>query len=529
MIRRFTHYSSLITAAAFAAACGRSGGEDSFRIPFTPGSVIDNTSDAGIAPSLKFDSKKNAHISYYDAGCKALKYIEGVQVEPGRFNWQPQVKTAEPNYKDCGKLENDLTIIRGQIVDMGPRSGKGVGYWNWLVLDREDRPHIVYYDGDTRQLKYAWAIGQAGDGSWVFKKVFLDSEGAIVGRWLTAAMDDATPQNIHVAYTDGQFKKVKYLRWNRSWDEESQKDRPRIETIDLVDLGNFPGTEPVGKPLATAEGSRTAIALSKQDVFVVYYSSSDGDLRLARRNISAPSGSPFAVQILDDLPPSKVPGSTDKTVGGDTHQDNVGTWTAAEIDSKGILHIAYADETNKDLKQILYNPSTSLWYPRYRRVKNFDVGKNQLQVELPPKEDGTPDIRVVSELPMSDVSGTGTTVLEEWAGEIVDNGSGAGTGVGAAMTLDPFNRAILSYRDGTTGDLKIAFQDSLTPSPTGHAWATVPLDNVKTVGIWSSLRTIPGKTPEDFKVGIAYQGYEILETGSRKHTLLFRYFEKLGT
>lgn len=481
---------------------------------------------------MRFDAQRNAFISYYDVKCKALKLIQGVPSEAG-YAWQPIVKTGDANLLDCGPLEENLAVIRGQIVDLGPRAGQGVGYFNWLLLDRDARPHVVYYDGDNRQLKYAWATGTNPDGTWEFKKVFLDSSGSAVGKWLTAALDEATPQNLHVAYVDSEFQKVKYLRWNRSWDEAAEKDRPVIADIELVDLGNVPGQEPTGKPLAAAEGSRVAVAISPgksvadQDIYVLYYSSSDGDLRLATRKALSPRGTAFAISILDDLPKTKASGSTPE-LPGDLTPDNVGLWPAAIVDPNGILHIAYVDDSNKDLKYLLYSSKLGKWFPRYQRVKNFDVSKIQVLVELLDPETVETETRVVSEQPLRDLSlSTGTTVLEEWVGEVVIDGSGAGTGVAASITLDPFNRAILSYRDGTTGDLRIAFQDSLTPSVVGHSWITVPLDDPRTVGMWSSVEVIAGEEPQDWALGISYQGFQLLETGARRHVLMFRYFDKL--
>lgn len=117
-----------------------------------------------------------------------------------------------------------LTIQTQNWTIVTVDSTADVGRYNALAVDSLGRPHISYYDQNSKDLKYARWTGN----SWQIQVV--DNIGD-VGASNSIALDAA--DNPHISYVDNTNYALKYARWNGSdW---------QIQTVVIVGgLGNFP-------------------------------------------------------------------------------------------------------------------------------------------------------------------------------------------------------------------------------------------------------------------------------------------------
>ena len=97
--------------------------------------VVDKANAVGKHNTLKFDSKGNAHISYYDELNGDLKLAHQL---PGQQRWKVRTVASQGN----------------------------VGLYNILALDANDRPHMAYF-GEDGQLFYA----RPEAGGWEVERV----------------------------------------------------------------------------------------------------------------------------------------------------------------------------------------------------------------------------------------------------------------------------------------------------------------------------------------------------------------------
>lgn len=196
---------------------------------------------------------------------------------------------------------------RIHIVDSAGR----VGGSNSLALDRDDVPHISYWDQTNKSLKYVkW------NGSGWFTET-VDGSGQSTGMSPSIAVDKKGFP--HIVYSSLLWVNkvthsiLKYAKWNGSaWN---------LETVD-------PGPW---------TGGYNSIALGKNDhPHISYYD--NGQLGYAKWN-----GRAWNLQTVDSPPP----GST-LLVGG---------WTSIALDKNNYPHISYYDRKNASIKYANWNGS----------------------------------------------------------------------------------------------------------------------------------------------------------------------------
>jgi hypothetical protein len=153
---------------------------DDLNVAFWTGStwvmrIVDSSGNQGLFPSLVIDSSNYAHVSYYDATNKRLKYAVGT---PDGSSW-------------------DL-----MIADLYGETGQ----YSSLALDSAGRPHIAYYADDGDNLKYTIL-----DGSW--QDTVIDSVDA-VGLYPSIALDSAGRP--YISYYDVTRRSLKFAYWTGS-------------------------------------------------------------------------------------------------------------------------------------------------------------------------------------------------------------------------------------------------------------------------------------------------------------------------
>ena len=170
-----------------------------------------------------------------------------------------------------------------------------------IALDSQDRPHVVWFDDSTQDLRYAIKDG----GSWNISTV--DSEGD-VGRFPSLALDEqGNPSISYYEQTGGSQGYIKHARWDGSkWDIQ------RIDKLDSVFLGHFGARKTNSLVLGTDD--RPIVAYSDEQVIRVAWR--DG----SRWNLET-------VLTVEDPP--------------------LGQQVSLAVDGSGVLHLTFADVTRK--------------------------------------------------------------------------------------------------------------------------------------------------------------------------------------
>lgn len=133
--------------------------------------VVEAGVGVGMFPSLILDPQGNAHISYYDANHKNLKYAHQqngkweVQVVDDSGNVGGYTSIAinsqgivQISYYDETNSALMLAVGNDELWQLSIVDEDGdVGKYNSLALDSQGNPHISYYDRTNRSLKYASA------------------------------------------------------------------------------------------------------------------------------------------------------------------------------------------------------------------------------------------------------------------------------------------------------------------------------------------------------------------------------------
>ena len=214
-------------------------------------STIDDggTGQAGMYSSLEIDSNDLIHVSYWGRNSD-LKYAAksasgGTWVDEivewgyitGEWTSIALDSNNEPFFSHVSETHDR--------VEIGYKSG---GYWTTptvdsgssgeidngtsIAIDSNDAKHIVYYDEDNGDLKYADFNTQSN----LWQNTVLDSTGD-VGKYPSIEID--SQDNIHVAYYDNGNQELKYAyydgtSWSSSTLDESGGMHPSL-TIDAYD------------------------------------------------------------------------------------------------------------------------------------------------------------------------------------------------------------------------------------------------------------------------------------------------------
>ena len=334
--------------------------------------TIDVQGNVGKYASIDLDGMGQPHVSYLEYATPAvLKYATWDQNGTTILTAGPAV----PGYTDIVVDSNNVPHIsyvgdsdsnnhanlehrqysgtppQWQSVDIIDAHANGaVGDFSSIVMGPNNRPCFSYYDGQSRDLKYAFWNGTA------WEKQIVD-EGS-VGKYTSIFLDSGGKP--HISYFDDSNNRLKYISygafgWNNPqvvdyqgtagthtsiWVNHQDNDRPHISYFGDPDdngVGELkyaylnPAAGWINQTVDNGGGARivgeySSIAGGNQgEIHISYYDDGGKDLKYAYYDGN------WHIEPVD--------------VGG-----MVGKYTSIAVDGNNTPHIVYYDETNGDLK-----------------------------------------------------------------------------------------------------------------------------------------------------------------------------------
>jgi len=193
--------------------------------------------DSNDCPQISYIDYKNGEVKYAikkgdsweiqivdkPEGAAWYKAVSSIVVDRNNYPHITYFYFTYPEYKYYLKY----AILTGSKWDIQVvESECGVGYYPSIALDKNDYPHIAYYDGKNGDLKYAW-----WDGSkWNIEVV--DSEGDVGSYCSIGLKKDGSPCISYYDATNGNLKYAWYGPEN-AIDLTSFSAKPNNDAITL--------------------------------------------------------------------------------------------------------------------------------------------------------------------------------------------------------------------------------------------------------------------------------------------------------
>jgi hypothetical protein len=299
-------------------------GETATELPSKPAWVIEevDTGNVGWDTSLALDAAGHPHIGHFDQGHFDLKYswFDGDQWQTVTVDSEGKVGTYASlaldsrgyphiSYHDLSNGALKYASWDGsqwilETVDQPSAGEKGyLGTDTSLALDRDDRPHISYYDYWKGALKYATWNGEG----WVCTVVDGGVAGQDVGQATSLALDaQGYP---HISYYDLNNIALKYAAWNGQ--------RWVIQRVDTADTA-----------------FRTSLALDRNGRPRISYTDTSNDFGILK--YAAWNGRRWVIQTVD-------------------RSGKVGSYSSLQLDRNDYPRISYNHIYTGDLKYAVWN------------------------------------------------------------------------------------------------------------------------------------------------------------------------------
>jgi hypothetical protein len=482
------------------------------------GKIVDDPGDQGdegLWTSLEVDYNFNVHVAYMSEKYDDLKYAK---------------RNAEGGW--------NITTLDGNR----PGNGTDVGSFASIAIDGEFRPHITYYDFTQDSIRHAWKT----DGEW--KGEVIENTG-MTGWYTSIAIDPGsntkTNDNIlHVSYYNVTRGDLKYAR-------KSDGGGWAIQTLDQTGAANiglftsisldgdarpaisylhasngtmryirrnrntgWSNPQIVNSNVSRDVGLATSLAISTSGVpFVSYLDATSGLLKMARTYgsfwqitplvSSPPSGLYSSIDVLGESPRiayyeqlnrnlmyAQYVGGSLWTGGRLDGYGDVGRYVSMEVDNTGVPHMAYYDNSRKDLLYASWNPqvSASGWYTQPVDYIN-EVG---WYTSIAVNDTNEPFISYYDQTTGSLRMAYRSRDVQAWITWVVDNiGLHEEGGVGAysSIDIDDQGKPHISYYDIENKTLKYAYWGGAwTGVPSPPAWIISTVDPaLADVGRFSSL------------------------------------------
>jgi hypothetical protein len=329
---------------------------------------------------------------------------------------------------------NDSNCADGGESIVAVDSGGNVGQYTSLALDAVGNPVISYYDVTNGDLKVAHCNdSNCADGG---ESIVAVDSGGNVGQFTSLVLDGLGRPVI--SYFDGSNTDLKLVHCN---DADCAGGG---ESFVTVDNGGFVG----------AYGSLELDAAGNP--VISYNDASKGDLKLAHCDDSNCAGGGESIVSVDSA-------------------GNVGVFTSLELGAAGEPVISYLDASNTALKLARCNDGncTGGGTSIVTVDNSGDVGwHSSLQLDaagnpvVSYQGNGTSDLKVVH-CEDVDCAGDGNSIVT------VDQLLSVGWET--SLVLDAAGRPVISHRDETLADLKLAHCETTTCAPPSCAGITATI------------------------------------------------------
>lgn len=392
----------------------------------------------------------------------------------------------------------------------------GVGQSASLSVDRNDRPHISYYDQVNGRLKYAHYDG----ANWLIEVVDTSPLAVSLDEWAAQAeptllenrlQDDLRPWETEallaplapdrlkpgvgrynsiatsaanaptIAYYDAVNGDLRVARrtgsgWEITVVEGTKEDTGKYVSL-AIDVNNhlhvsylddsneslkyayYDGSWTTETVDSDGVGAYTSIAVESEDALpqISYYDFFEGDLMYA----SPRTTGTWRIDRVDQ-------------------SGNTGLYSSITLDSNDHPHIAYYDESAGDMKYAYYDGTS------WNTERLYTTGN----VGLWPSIALTPDdlVRVsyysasAAELKYAAQDSDG-----DWPSTPTRLDEARDVGKASSLNVDQFGRPQVTYLDDTRDDLYYAWFDAAQPK-----WVIGPLVSEDSVGLYSSIDTFGG-------------------------------------
>jgi hypothetical protein len=402
--------------------------------------TVDTSPNVGMYVSMKLDPNPphRAHISYFDAANKRLKYAR------------------QGDSPDTWHVET---------VDNS-------GEWSSIAVDSKGRPHISYYDRPVgrviQSVKYAVRVGERGNcggGAWSCTVVdtFTEPSDDVLAEGGTSIA--LGPMNtVHISYYDPIKSEVKRA----------------MKTSDPQSTGCTAGGWSC-LVIEKANGDHIAIAVDSDDRSFIVYNDSGGHLTLARE-LESPvikltpefadlfcgqqgQGSSARWFFSCDIIPNSLPQK-----GTDLINGNASSITLGPGEAPHVVHISlYDPEEHDDFLVYARRKPGSKWEQgnvatvSVRRRKLSESSRSSIALDANgtsayisyQAEDGS--LRYVRTGSFSEKNGF-WEVAETDEGPIDDRVGARGRGSFSSIQARPLERPVVAYYDDTARILRFATQ-----------------------------------------------------------------------
>ena len=476
----------------------------------------------GLWSSIAVDDSLGVHISYMSEKYDSLKYA---------------YRKPNGNWKQC--------TIDGKAPG-GYYNYNFTGSFSSIALDKDDDPHISYYDFGHGVLKHAWlAYDECYEGvhranynrGWKIETV---DDGDSVGWYSSIAISSSG--NTYISYFDAGDRELKVAYKSGSWASKTIHDdwgnnghltsiafasdgKPAISYFNAeygllqytkcygscttISKSKWDGPSTVYNAYFRDVGLSTSLAVKSTGIpFISYLDTSSGYLKHARAIGSAWWKAPLltsphaglysSIQLYGDTDPRVAFYDTDDhdlvwaSLGGtgwsfsdiDTTYD-VGQYISMALDSTGVPQMSYYDATNHDLIYAYWDIGASDWI-----TQSLDtIGDVGMYTSIVLDSANKPYISYYDASHdslkyafKSDINAWVFVTVDDDPTDVID--VGLYTSIIVKGTYQPY----ITYYDKTNGDLKYAY----STDPNGVIWNIAYVDNsVNDVGMFGSLKRYP--------------------------------------
>jgi hypothetical protein len=458
--------------------------------------------------AIAIDANNRVHISYYDEINGDLKYArwDGVvwnfeiavphyhdQIAVGLHTsiaidsqFQVHISYLDEKYDDLmytmRKTNGDWKVV---LVDQGDGIDKykRVGSYTSIVVDKDDRPHIVYQDFDTYDLKYA-----RPNNLGVWKEEFVMTSGK-VGYYNSITVDGQN--RIHVSYYDLSNGNLMHLRRgdDGGWTNQIAAKEGNVGLFSSIvtDGDNMPGITYLDLTEGEVRYVHFNKLTNKWDKSTVNRSS---DVGVSSSLALSPDGAPYISymnETTDQLKFARTYGTDHWFLSTLLTEPHAGAFSSVALKDGYLPRIAFY---NMDYGGLLYAyQSGAFWFFENVDVSKVDEDGNRafyntgLYVDMALDSNGDPHVSYYNADEGDLMYAYRNPITTDWITRTIDTGiSGGDVGMYTSIAIDAFDKPHISYYDPGKADLKHAYISII------NAWATEFVDqSLNDVGTFSSI------------------------------------------